>query len=116
MSALSEEMTALAGHWVIKNTFTSVQSVGVVNQLVLANPLRWGVVIGNVTPQGFTADTLILTAGGPSKTGAGIPVAAGTFFAANYRDYGGLPGQSWYAQSQLGQDILVCVTEILVQQ
>lgn len=113
MSRLTEELSALAGQWIVRTTYPSVPVGPTPVQIVGYDPLRWGLVISAAQSNTQSA--------WPDPA---MPPTAGLFDGLNllpvmlaYRDWGGLVQAAWYASNPSGPGTAdYAVIEVVLQQ
>lgn len=116
MSAITEELSALAGLWVVKTTSYSAPPAPGTVQVAAPNPLRWALLIGVPANNTGAATGVNLAVNGTLSNLVGVGLNAGGYLNLNYRDHGGLVQQAWQACSAgVGGDV-VTVVETFAQQ
>lgn len=119
MTVLTQDLTALAGQFVIaENQITATPAGGPV-QLCMANPLRWALLMSASTagvhpgkPQWVSTQML-----NPGNANGLVVLTDDTVFENNYRQYGGLIQVAWWTQEfGIGANVVWTVIEVLCQQ
>lgn len=114
MSELTQELSALAGQWIARQTFVAVPVSPSTAQLVTANPLRWALWLGVDTSSVNGLFTLALSAD-ISATGAMNVGNTNQPILLSYRQWGGLVQQAWFGAGNSGP-ATINVIELLLQQ
>ena len=115
MSELTQELSRLAGQWIVEeNVFIVPAQPGPNVQLTTQNPTRWALVLAAAAQ---TGTLVIVTAlpGGNNAAVNGYQLNVGAPLILSYRDVGGLVQAAWFAIPQLNVYDVV-VTEVLLQQ
>lgn len=113
MSELTQELSALAGQWIVAEARVVCQTFPTPTQLCVASPLRWALIIGADEQQ--SALFGIGLAADPSTVGAMFMGQESDPIWLSYRQFGGLVQQAWYGYTAMAGTPLH-VIELLLQQ
>lgn len=106
MSALTQELSDLAGSWIVHESILSVPTGPNALQVAPADPLRWAILFFLGVP-GAAANITISTLANVSVSGGGIILSTSQqSLQLSYRHWGALVQQPWYAISQAAGTLL----------
>lgn len=116
MSTITEELSRLAGSWVVTPSFPVAPLPPAVVQLCQPSPLRWGLVLA--LPEVTSGAASPVNVGPtPQVNGSqGWGLTAGAAIRFNYREHPGLVQSAWYAASAGASPQQVTVIQELAQQ
>lgn len=113
MSALTQELSALAAQWITQENLFSVAG-SAYQQVALANPLRWAILFSY---NAIGAGQIFLSTDPGAVTNQGWMLGGNVaqVLSLSYRDYGGLVQAPWFA-SAAGVNQPLTVFQMLLQQ
>lgn len=116
MSALTEEMTQLAGAFTFLRSSVPIPVGAQAVPLCQANPLRWALIVGLSGVNVATGLTAGVTTTPSAVLGAGQLVDSGLAYAVDFRTFGTLACQAHFASTSQANPLTLDVLEVIALQ